>query len=227
MQTLDQLIEKITSNPLFIRLKNIEENATGWHDHEKVFEHLTKTAKISKDQIDGNFIADPIAKTLFKKWVEDDAFGLKRKDILVLTALLHDCGKILHYKEGEKVETLITKRPTFEGQSLCPGHEFWGGEIVAKQILNDLGFAINLIEYISSVIKQHGIEYFAGKEKWSIEEIVNFVKSQAGGYYKEGLFNMYCDGYTAPAYVDGKKRIEEIFNTPSFYTSRIYFIPEL
>ena len=55
--------------------------------------------------------------------------------------------------------------------------------------------------------------------------IENDAKSKAEGYYKESMFNMYCDGYTAGAFEFGKKMIEEIFNEPTFYIPRQYFIP--
>lgn len=223
---LDQLIEKISSHPLFLRLKDVIENSQGWHDHEAVFDHLIKTADIARKKINGDFITNSEAKTLFLNWMKEDVYGMKRADVAVLIALLHDCGKILHYKEGSSEEPLIVNKPTLTDQTLCPGHEFWGGAIVTKQILADLGFDEKLINYISSVIKQHGIKYFDGKEKWTTSEIVNFVKSQAEGFYKEGMFNMYCDSYTASAYIEGKKRIEEVFNAPSFYIPRTYFIPE-
>ncbi|KKR49809.1 MAG: hypothetical protein UT85_C0010G0005 [Candidatus Levybacteria bacterium GW2011_GWA2_40_16] len=113
-------------------------------------------------------------------------------------------------------------------QTSCPGHEFWGGEIVVREILKDSGLDEKLIEYIAKVIKQHGLfsaEYYVGKEKWSESELLNDVKSKAEGLRKESLFNMYCDGYTAPAFSQGKAKVKELFNMPPFYVTREYFIP--
>jgi len=225
---LDRLIELITSHPLFVRLKDVIEHAEGWHDHEPVFDHLVKTANIAKEQANGGFIMDSEAKKLFEKWMNEEIGGMKRKDLAILIALLHDCGKILSYREDNKVSTLITSKPILEGQTLCPGHEYWGGEIVAPEILKELGIGENIIDFILQVIKFHdalGYVYLTGKENWPIEALVNDIKSRAEGLYKESMFNMYCDGYTAKAFEAGKKRLEEVFNTPSLYIPRTYFIP--
>src|SRR3989344_2528172 len=193
MQNLDDLANKISSTPLFLRLKNVVENGTGWHDHEDVFSHSVKTANIAKKERDGEFVTNPESKELFTKWMDEDVFGMKRKDVAVIIALLHDCG-----------------------------------EIVVREILKDSGLDEKLIEYIAKVIKQHGLfsaEYYVGKEKWSESELLNDVKSKAEGLRKESLFNMYCDGYTAPAFSQGKAKVKELFNMPPFYVTREYFIP--
>lgn len=226
MSDIDKTIEQITSHNLFLRFKDVVEHAEGWHDHEAVFDHLVKTANIAKEQVNGDFITNPEAKELFDKWMNEEIGGMKRKDLAVLTALVHDCGKILSYKEDNKVSTLITNRPTFEGQTLCPGHEFWGGEIVASIILKDVGLNNEASKYIQKIIKLHdAMIVILTTEGWLIDEIVNFAKSRAEGMYKESLFNLYCDGYTAPAFEKGKVIAEKIFNTPSFYIPRTYFIP--
>lgn len=225
---LDQIIDKITSHGLFLRLKDVVEHGEGWHDHEVVFDHLIKTANIAKEQVDGGFITNPEAKELFDNWMNEELGGMKRRNLSILIAILHDCGKILIFKEGEKTFPLITNRPGFKDQTLCPGHEYWGGEIVSPKILKEIGLDKNIIDYISQVIKLHdalGYVYLTGKEKWSIKDLVSDVKSKAQGLYKESMFNMYCDGYTAKAFEEGKKRLEEIFNAPSLYIAREYFIP--
>lgn len=228
MQNLDELISQISSNPLFLKLKNVVENLDGWHDHEDVFSHSLRTANIARKEVEGGFILNPEAKDLFLKWMGEDTPGLKRRDLAVLIALLHDCGKILSFKEGEKVSTLIIQRPEDPNQTLCSGHEFWGGEIVVKEILKKTGLDEKVIRLTGDVVKQHAVfssEFFADKENWSAEQIMNDVKVKAEGLYKESLFNMYCDGYIAQAFLNGKARIEELFNSPSLYTSREYFIP--
>ena len=160
--------------------------------------------------------------------MDEDVFGMKRRDILVIIALLHDCGKILGFKENGKISTLITQNPFDPSQTMCPGHEYWGGEMVVREILKDSGLDEKIIEYIGKVTKQHGLfsaEYYVGKEKWSQSELLNDVKARAEGLCKESLFNMYCDGYTSPAFSQGKTRVEKLFNAPLFYADREYFIP--
>lgn len=111
---------------------------------------------------------------------------------------------------------------------MCPGHEYWGGEIVSPKILKEVGLAGDIINYISQVIKLHdalGSIYLLGKENWTTAELVNDIKARAQGLYRESMFNMYCDGYTANAFKEGRKRLEEVFNAPSLYIPRTYFIP--
>lgn len=228
MQNLDQLVDKITSHHLFVRLKDVVENYPGWHDHEPVYDHSVKTANIAKDQVSGDFIKDPKAKKLFLAWIGEDVFGTQRKDTAVLIALLHDSGKILKYREDGAEKTLITAFPHEEDRTLCPGHEHWGGSLVVPAILEEYQLPQKLVEHIASVVKLHDAfygNYFPTKETWSTEEIIMDMKSRAQGYYKEVLLNIYCDAYTATPFDVYKKRIEEIFNEPVFYSPRTYFIP--
>ena len=92
---LENLITQITAHPYFQQLKNVIENIEGFHDHESVYDHCLKTARIATTQREGNFITDPKAKQLFQKWTEEKIDGIQRKDILVLAALLHDCARSL------------------------------------------------------------------------------------------------------------------------------------
>lgn len=226
---IDYFISQITSNTYFIRLKNIIENFEGWHDRESVFDHSLKTARIAKQVREGDFIVNQQAKQIFLQWMNEEAGDMKKKDIVALTALLHDCGKILSYKEGEEIKTLLTNYPTESNWTMCPGHEYFGGELVVGTILKSLNLNNEVIESIKNVVKSHDVfasSYFASKQNWALQDIISDAKSRAGGYYKEAMFNVYCDGYTASAFVEGKKKIEEIFNESSFYTPRTYFIPD-
>ncbi len=66
---LEQIIEQITSNELFLRLKDINENHEGWHDNELTFDHLVKTADIARNARDGKFIQNQDACKLFREWM--------------------------------------------------------------------------------------------------------------------------------------------------------------
>lgn len=226
---IDQIVSQITQNNHFCKLKNIVENFQGWHHHEDVFSHSVKTANIAKEKRTGKFISNQKERTLFLKWMDEEKYGMKRQDTVVIIALLHDCGKILFCKEGKNTKSLITKYPPQPTQTMCPGHEYWGGELVAGEILKTLGFTNELIQYIKSVVKVHdvfGNPYFPAKQNWSLPDIIADAKARGQGYYKEAMFNMYCDGYTASAFTEGRKKIEEIFNEPNYYIERTYFIPE-
>lgn len=229
---IEKVLEQIQNHPLFLRLKNVIENGYEddkvWHDHEPVFDHSTKTLRIARERLTGDFITNPDAKKLFTDWLEQDIYGVKQKDLTLLIALIHDCGKILFYKEGEKEASIVTPKPGFPDQVLCPGHEYWGAKFVVPELLKEFSFSEKIKEYIQTVVEYHGFfsnPYFPTKTNLTVEELLKGLKPYYGGYYIEGLFNMYCDGYTATAFEEGKKRIEELFNTPDLYIPREYFIP--
>ncbi|HUQ85552.1 MAG TPA: HD domain-containing protein [Candidatus Limnocylindrales bacterium] len=229
MQTdLKLIIEQITTNSLFARLKDIQQNHKGWHDHESIFDHSVKTADIAKIVCEGDFITNPQADQLFSDWINEDLYRLKRKEIVVLTALVHDCGKILNTRDEEQFSTLSVQKPNYQNQNIFPGHEYWGGELVVPKILKDTDLPSGAKQLIASVVKQHGVfsDFFNSRKDWPIKDLINFVKSQAEGYYMESLFNMYCDGFTASGFLYGKKRIEELFNESTLYIKREYFITE-
>lgn len=222
----ERTIGQIKNHPLFLRLKNIEENAHGWHDHEKVYDHLVKTAHYAQEFSNGNFITNPLAKEKFVSWMQEDFYGITKKDRAILIALIHDCGKLLYFDENGKHFSIVVQNPN--GETYCPGHEYWGGRLVAPKLLKDLDLALEVKKAISEVVKVHGTysdNYFPSKKDWTIEEIISDVKARANGYYQEALFNSYVDCYDAPAFEYGKQKIEKVFNTPSFYIPRSYFIP--
>ncbi|HSD98372.1 MAG TPA: HD domain-containing protein [Patescibacteria group bacterium] len=230
---IEKVLQDIQSHPLFLRLKNVVENGyegdKTWHDHEPVFDHSTKTLRIARERLSGDFITNPEAKRLFENWKEQEIFGVKQKDLTLLISLIHDCGKIVSYKEEEKVASIVTPKPGFSDQVICPGHEYWGAKLVVQELLKNTPFSEDSKKYIQTVVEYHGFfsnPYFSTKTNQSVEELLKGLKPYYGGYYIEGLFNMYCDGYTATAFEEGKKRIEELFNCPDLYISREYFIPE-
>lgn len=220
---IEEYIKKIISSLLFLRLKDVVEN-NGYHDHEVVYDHLIKTKDIAQREIKGDFIANPEAKKLFLKFVNEDFYILKRVDIMILIALLHDIGKILTVYEGDTEHPLLATNSS--GITFCPGHEFWGSTIIGE-ILNDLALPEEVINYIATIIKLHDTfsdSYWKDRKEWLLEQILNDVKSRAGGFYKEALFNIYCDCFNAKPFEYGKSMIIKIFNEPSLYIKREYVI---
>ncbi|HYM65569.1 MAG TPA: HD domain-containing protein [Candidatus Sulfotelmatobacter sp.] len=215
--------EKISTNPLFLKLKEIEEN-NEYHDHEKTYDHLIKTFEIAKKQITADFIKNETAKKLFLEFVNTPFENLNNGEIMLLTALLHDIGKILYYKDGENEFTLRHKNS--DGIVSNPGHEYWGSKFV-KEFVKDTELSEKVIEKISKIIRLHdtfGAHYFEPKLNLSIEEIMDDVKARAEGLYIEELFNVYCDCFTAKPFEKSKNKVIEIFNQPSLYVKREYFI---
>lgn len=231
---IEKILQDVQENPLFQRLKNVVEHGFEgdkvWHDKEPVFDHSVKTLRIAKERLSGDFITDPKAKELFQNWLNQDVRGMQQKDASLLIALIHDCGKVLHYKEGNKETTLISPKPgSNKDEYMCPGHEYWGSKIVVPELLKGVAMSEDAKKYVQQIVEYHGLysnPYFPSKKDWSLQEVMDNVKAFYCGYYIEGLFNMFCDGYTATAFAEGKKRIEQLFNKPLFYTPREYFIPE-
>jgi HD superfamily phosphohydrolase len=223
MQNLDAIVEKIINNPLFQRLKDVSEN-NSYHDHEKTYDHHIKTYETAKCQIKGDFIKNEEAKKLFLGFVNVPFDNLTNGDVMLLTALLHDVGKILYYKEEDHEYPL--RHEDKEGIVINPGHEYWGSTIV-NEFVKDASLSEKVIEKIARIIRLHGAfgeYYFASKFNLPIKDIIDDVKARTEGFYKEVLFNDYCDFFTAKPFEKGKEKIIEIFNEPFLYNLREYFI---
>lgn len=223
MQNLDSIVEKIIANPFFLRLEDSIEN-NSYHDHEKTYDHLIKTYTIAKEQIKGDFITNPDARRLFLEFVNTPLEELTNGDVMVLTALLHDVGKILSYKEGDVEQTL--RHENSDGIVFNPGHEYWGSTIVSE-FLKDSVISVKIVDKIAAVIRMHdtfGAQYLTPKLNLPMPEIIDDVKARAEGLYKEAMFNQYCDCFTAKPFEACKAKVVEIFSEPSLYLKREYFI---
>lgn len=220
---IDEAIEKIIQNPLFLRLKEVVEN-NGYHEHEDVYSHSIQVKDTAQEEIIGNFITNPEAKELFLKFVNEDVNGIKRSNIMILVALVHDIGKMLSVKEESSTHPLLVTNSS--GNTSCPGHEFWGSTIVG-QLLADLSLSEEIINYIVAIIRNHDTfsdVYFSGRADWPLDLLINDVKSRAEGFYKEAMFNQLCDCFSAKPYESAKEMVFKIFNSPSFYEKREYVI---
>ncbi len=221
---IDTLVEKIIKNSPFLRLKEVVEN-NSYHDHEDVYSHVIKTKDIALREIKGDFIRNPDAKRNFLQFVSEDFSGMKRSDIMILIALIHDIGKILSVKEDSEIHPLLVTNSA--GITICPGHEYWGSTIVGK-VLKDLSLPEEIVGYIANVIKLHDAfppQYWTDRKDWPLDFLINDVKSRAEGLYKEAMFNQYCDCFTAEPFQTAKEMIIKIFNEPKLYERREYIIP--
>lgn len=217
---MDIIIEKIVNNPLFLQLKNVIEN-NPWHDHESVYDHLIKTHKTADEKISGNFITNPHAKKLFLDFVNENLGGVKRKDLILVTALIHDIEKVFYYKHKNN-EKILTRKNASKIIKI-PQQKYLKSNIVAE-LLKDTGFSQKNIEIISKIVKLHDTfndSYFYGLKNKNVNFIINDIKSKAEGFYIEALFNIYCDVYYAKISKDSIRKITEIFNSPYLYTNKL------
>lgn len=221
---IELLVEKITQNPIFLKLKEVVENGP-YHDHEDVYSHSIKTKDTALKEINADFITNPESKKEFLNFIDENFHGFKRGDLMILTALLHDIGKILYVKESNKIRPILVTNKS--GITSCPGHEHWGSTITGK-VLIEFSLPQEVMDLIAGVIRNHDTFnplYFESKVDLPFDQLINDVKSRAEGFYKEALFNVYCDCFTAQPFQEAKKMIIKIFNEPEFYERREYVIP--
>ncbi len=218
---LQLLSEKIISHPYFQKTKLVTEN-NECHDHQIVYDHLLLTAERIKKAAIGDFITDPKAKNLFKEWMETDKFGMKYEDIAVVTALLHDIGKIFVYEKGGENRSIVEMQKN--GNTLALGHEYLGSTLIAE-IASDIGLSKEIGAYIAQIIRFHGTLIFAEFDRSkTVLEMISEMKVQAEGLYREVLFNTYGDVLSCPIFQDWIHMIEQMMNHAEFYKTREYIV---
>lgn len=224
MKSLDEILNKIQEHEKFLLLKNIIEN-NAYHKNEDVLSHSLKTLNLAKQNITGGFISDPVAKKSFLDCVNLEIDEIKIADLMVISALLHDIGKILIFQEGEQTKTVLTVKPN--GETLCPGHEYWGSLIIPG-ILAEFGLGGKAVDLVQKIVRLHGAFnshlYYAQREDWPLELLINEIKAGSEEIYLELLFNSFCDCFYPEVFQKAKARILEIFNSPLFYFKREYLI---
>ena len=220
---INEIVNNIINNPLFLRLKDVEEN-NAYHDHEKTYDHLIKTFETAKVQLKGEFIKNENAKKLFLEFINTPFDNLTNGEMMLLTSLLHDVGKILWYKDGDF--ELPLRHEDNNGIVTNPGHEYWGSTIV-KEFVKDTDLSEKVLEKIVKVIRLHDTfssSYMEPKLNLPLDELIDDIKARAEGSYIEALFNVYCDCFWAKPFEKSKEKIIEVFNQPSLYSKRTYFI---
>ncbi len=222
---IEYIIATLIKNKIFKKLKSVNENNL-WHENETVYDHSIKTMKIAQKEIKGKFITNHKARELYFHFANKHIDGIKRGNIMVLIALLHDIGKALSYKEGGHVLPITTIHP--DGTTTSPGHQYYGSTLI-PELLAPLGFSQKLIMYVTKVVALHDTfndGYFTSRKDWNFTLLTADVKAQAEGYYIETLFNIYCDNYYSDVSKESKETIIKLFNKPLLYVPRDYFILE-
>ncbi len=218
---IDEYIQRIIEGVDFQKLKNIIEN-NPFHDHEDVYAHSLLTLERARKEIQGAFITNPQAKEAFIDFTQKKFGSFANGDLMLLTALLHDIGKILSYEEDGSIQPLLAKNES--GVTAGPGHEY-RGSIFVTTILQDISLPEEAIQKIAKVIRLHDLFshiYFASKEDVPTEQVISDMKARGEDVHGEVLFNLRCDTLSAVPAKNAIARGVEIFNTPYFYTKRIY-----
>jgi HD domain len=215
------LQKKIIAHPYFQSTKNVIENNI-CHPHEAVYDHLMAAARRAEKASKGEFVTDAKAKVLFDQWMQEEQYGMTRKDIVVTVALLHDIGKILIYEE-DGVQHPINETLA-NGMTRAKGHEYWGGS-VAEQLLQDVGMSDDLTKYIANLVKIHNILMFPEFDKAiSLQKHVSDMKTFGRGFEKEVLFNTYVDTMECSLFHEWIEVIKQMFNDEKLYQKRNYFV---
>ncbi len=121
--------------PEFYELREVIEN-NDWHPNEPVFSHtISVLSHLEK-----------LLKKYRKIKKPDEKIGnCTRKQLLFLSALLHDIGK---------KESIATKK----GITYCPRHEI-KGSLKAKKILDRINLSGKGRAFVISMIRNHGLAH--------------------------------------------------------------------
>lgn len=211
---LEKAVETIKNNETFLKLRSVVEDNVG-HRGETTFEHCVETFEKSRELVKGNLITNERAKLKFKEFLNFEIGGIKKRDLLQIVALIHDCGKMV-ILDGKPL-SLVPKKPE---------HGFWGSLLVPK-ILEETNLGESAITYIANCVRLH----LAGEECWSLgisgNELLWQLKLRAENFHAEMIFNIYCDLFYNNKFQDKIHLPLELLNLPETYEKVEYQLPQI
>lgn len=219
---LEKAVNTIISNKNFLKLKKVVEN-NAYHDHEPVYDHSVKTYETAKREITAPFISNEEAKEKFEAYIGQTIDGIRKRDLMLIFALIHDIGKMIVFEDnGARVPMNQTHA---DGTTLAPGHDYWGSLIV-RDILKDTDLPEGTIDYLSKCVRLHNAfnSYWSQNKNASPEGILEGMKRISENMQIELIFNGYVDCFTAPPFQEAIPLIHKILNKPSFYSILKYSI---
>lgn len=220
---LEEVTQKLLAHPYFEKTKHIKELGPG-HPENSVFLHLTQTADVIKQRLNGEFIQNPDARKLFLDFVNRNIEGNLYKDIAIVTGFIHDIGKILSYREEENIFPINQLKPgTDSSQSI--DHGYYGSLIVDK-LLHDSGITGKIINDITDVIRLHLIpfDYYAKVANLPIRAIIDDLKPRMQGKHIAVCLNALGDIDNNSPLAPCKELLYKMFEEPHFYSTREYFV---
>lgn len=127
--------------PEYYKLRDFTEN-NSWHNKQNVFDHCISVFE-NMERLFNYKIFTETEKSKFDKYLQTKVGNVSRKEILILSVLLHDISKS---------ETLIKCE---DGTTKCPGHEIASAGMVS---LFSKRFGINHISenHIKNIVGYHG-----------------------------------------------------------------------
>jgi len=218
---LDKAVEQIKNNKDFLKLKKVIENNIN-HDNETTYDHCIKTYEVAQKSINGNFITNKFAKRKFDDYLSEKICGIEKRNLMQITALIHDIGKLIIFVDNSKKRSLHITYP--DGTTLAPEHGFWGS-IIVKDVVKDVGFSQDIIDYLAKCVKLHvvGFDHWLDK-KLRTDELLWELKLRSENIHVEVIFNVYCDLYHGAGFKDSIHLPVELLNKIETYKPVKYSI---
>lgn len=224
MQSLDDTIQKLLTHPYFEKAKHVKEINPG-HPEDSVYEHLVQTADFLKQHRGGEFISNSQARNSFQNFMKQETDGVPFGDIAVLAGLVHDIGKILSFREGDKITPINQPKPNSD-QTYSPHHGYWGAETIVRPLLGDVGVNGKVADYITDIVRVHLVpfNYYKLSGGFAIKDAVADLKPWLEGLHVEVVFVAYADVAYNPRMRDCWELMGKMLDEPDLYLRREYFV---
>ncbi len=197
-ERLVEVCTKITKSKEFVASKLVIENNI-CHKKEPVSDHSTHVFMRFQELLNFDFVDSDELRKLAKSYFSQKIGNWTRAELFLISALLHDLGK---------VETLVTDD---KGETKAPGHEAKSVQI-AEIMLRQLGFVGVEIDYVLNVIRVHSgyvlrfLDFINGLSESQIKSAFGSVQ-----LLPEVFLYMIADNENASTFGEYKKMIEERF----------------
>jgi len=136
-----KIVKSILKNKEFLKLKKIKE-INSRHINQSVFEHSVAVMKAMESLL---------AYEKNRKWLNKKIGKHTRKELLVISSLLHDNAKPSVFMKNKDKTTK------------CPSHELLGGFLFGKY-LKDSNLNEKDLDFIKHIIFYHGFAFDAVRE---------------------------------------------------------------
>ncbi|MBU0998241.1 HD domain-containing protein [Patescibacteria group bacterium] len=167
--------------PEIYDLKEVVED-NGWHKKQDVFTHTLAALKQLEIILDLKTFSSQ-KKDFLKKHLKEKIGNYTRKDLLIVSTLLHDIAKP------------ITAMKDKTGIVRCPGHEFFGS-VMVESFSSRLGLSKKDEEYVKRMVFYHGFIVEVLNQIMSKENknyYLNSYKKAVGDIYYDLLLLFYSD----------------------------------